>query len=228
MCFYILAVVSNQSSLTRCVLALEGFPAPDRGGRTQPGGDSRTDSQQRRLAFPLALPQLIPDLPPRQDPEPQPGRGGGRGKGGGVPAKRLQPLRGRVTAASPPALPKRHSALSRQRSPKASLRERGGRARPQQAAAAGPACGDRGGGARAGADPQAAPTRLRGDAAPLTSSGARGGRSLPAGTGRGAESAASPRPRGSGGGPGCLRRSAGPGLGGAGRERTSAGRRHGG
>lgn len=145
-----------------------------------------------------------------------------------MPAKRLQPLRGRVTAASPPALPKRHSALSRQRSPKASLRERGGRARPQQAAAAGPACGDRGGGARAGADPQAAPTRLRGDAAPLTSSGARGGRSLPAGTGRGAESAASPRPRGSGGGPGCLRRSAGPGLGGAGRERTSAGRRHGG
>lgn len=108
MCFYILAVVSNQSSLTRCVLALEGFPAPDRGGRTQPGGDSRTDSQQRRLAFPLALPQLIPDLPPRQDPEPQPGRGGGKGRGGAGEAPPAAPrARNGRLAPRPPQTPQR-------------------------------------------------------------------------------------------------------------------------
>lgn len=154
MCFYILAVVSNRSFLTRCVLALEGFPAPDRGGRTQPGAGGvpgRTPSSAASLSRWLYL-SLYRIYHPDQTQSPS-------RVGGGMAAKPLQPLRGRVTAASPPALPKRHSAPSRQRSPKASLRERGGRARPpgsarpQQAAAAGPACGDRGGGARAGADP---------------------------------------------------------------------------
>lgn len=85
-------------------------------------------------------------------------------------------------------------------------------------------------GARARTASEATLTCLREDAASLTSSGARAGWSCRRG-GVTIDRTASPRPRGSGSVPGCLRRSPGPGLGGAGRERTSAGRwrrRHGG
>lgn len=63
--------------------------------------------------------------------------------------------------------------------------------------------------------------------APLTSSGAGGGHGC-SGRGAGREPRCCPGPEApAAAAPGCLRRSAGPGLGGAGRERTSAGRRHG-
>lgn len=167
MYFDIPAGVLKHSFLTRCVLALEGLQLL-RGE----GGHSRglPGSPSRRIY--LSLCRIY-----RPDPEPQPGWGGGGA------AKSLQPLRWSPRAASPPPDPP-PSPHTTAPSPKGSCQVRGGRTgphplagrahpgrnrRPRQA----PLAATREGSESRGR-PSGSPRR---EAAPLTSSGARGSHS---------------------------------------------------
>lgn len=188
---------SRKSSFLKCISILRHVfqtipalhaafqPLPrcsSRQGRKDTATGSRTNSQQRRLAFPLALPQLTPDLPPRPKSPAGPRRGRGGGSGAPPAAPRALP------AASPPpgpaALLKRHNAASPAAlsDGEASPPEPGSGAGPLPPAAPrapaqpgrnrqprqAPPAAPRTGSGRQGR-PSAAPTRLGGDAAPLTS-----------------------------------------------------------
>lgn len=231
---YVLADVSNRSCPIRRFPALKGLQLLTRGGGTQPGLPGGQPATPPR--FPAGFTSAYAGFTAQTQSSGRAGRGGG----GEAPLAPPRARSSRPAPRRPPAPPPapQHSltpALSAGESPGDGRESRpaGPRravltrsARPQQAAAAGRACGDRGGEREPGQTlrrlpPASAETRLH---SPPQECGA----ATAAGAGVEGESAASPRPQGSGGGPGCLRRSAGPGLGGAGRERTSAGRRHGG